>query len=56
MIIGLERIMQKKNQSHLELKEHLSKAGSLSTFLVPHRILACIRFLFLVVPECLVLY
>ena len=45
---------------HLEklfkLKEHLSKAGSSGTFLVPHRTLACIRFLFLIVPECLMLY
>ena len=45
---------------HLEklckLKEHLLKVGSLGTFLVPHRTLACIGFLFLIVPECLRLY
>ena len=56
MIIGLEWIRQKKNQSHLKLKDHLSKAGSSGTFLVPHKTLACTRFLILVVPECLMLY
>ena len=39
-----------------KLNEHLSKAGSLGTFMVPHETLAYIRFLFLIVPECLMLY
>ena len=39
-----------------KLNEHLSKVGSSGTFLVPHRTLAFIRFLFLIVPECLMLY